>query len=341
MSFRFVPWTSSGLAALLCACSALPPSIKPAAKPEPVLADDHVLARSDRLLIYIAQPQDTYWSIAERFLGSSTRDWEIVEANRGLKLRPGNPVIVPLKTSNPYGVKIDQYQTVPILCYHRIGMTANKMTVSASNFAQQLDWLDANGFRVIRLQDLAAFMAGKQALPRQSVVITFDDGYESYYRYAYPLLKKHAFPATVFLYTDFVGASDALSWPQMREMVASGLIDIQPHSKTHAKLTERFRDETDAAYQARIGAEAKLPREQIERQLKLDVNYYAYPYGAANDTVLEALQQNKYQLGVTVTPGGNAFHAQPYMLHRSMVFGSHTIEEFKAKLQTSRPLSLP
>ena len=69
------------------------------------------------------------------------------------------------------------------------------------------------------------------------MVITIDDGYRSTYEVAFPVLKRHSFPATVFLYSDFVGAGDALTWAQMKEMTQSGLIDIQPHSKSHANLT--------------------------------------------------------------------------------------------------------
>ena len=60
----------------------------------------------------------------------------------------------------------------------------------------------------------------------------------------------------MYLYTDFVGASDALTWPQMKEMMASGLIEIQPHSKTHANLTLRLPGETDARYRERIRAKS-------------------------------------------------------------------------------------
>ena len=59
------------------------------------------------------------------------------------------------------------------------------------------------------------------------MVITIDDGYESTYRHAFPILKRHGFPATVFVYTDFLGGGDALTWPQLQEMSASGLIDVQ------------------------------------------------------------------------------------------------------------------
>ncbi|HEX3138892.1 MAG TPA: polysaccharide deacetylase family protein, partial [Rhizobacter sp.] len=236
---------------LLCGCTTTPPDAGAPAMP-PATSDEGVIARNERWLLYMPQSQDSNASIAARFLGSGQRDWEVADANGGAKPRAGYPVIVPMKPTNPSGVKRDRYQTIPILCYHRVGNSTSRMTVSSAAFAEQLEWLARNDYRVLRLQDVAAFVEGKQALPARSVVLTFDDGYESYYRYAYPLLKKHGFPATVFLYSDFVGASDALTWAQMQEMTATGLIDIQAHSKTHANLINRVRDESEAAYRQRL-----------------------------------------------------------------------------------------
>jgi hypothetical protein len=61
---------------------------------------------------------------------------------------------------------------------------------------------------------------------------------------------------------------------------------------------------------------------------------YAYPYGDVNETVVDFLSRKGVSLGFTVTPGGNAFFAYPYMLRRSMIFGNEDLESFKAKLQT-------
>jgi peptidoglycan/xylan/chitin deacetylase (PgdA/CDA1 family) len=263
------------------------------------------------------------------------------------KPEPGQPLVVPLKTFNPAGVTADSVQTVPILCYHRFGTSAatagwgGKMTVSPGNFAAQLDWLARNDYHVIRLAQLQAFLEGKQALPKRSVVITFDDGYESVFRHALPVLRKYNFPATLFVYTDFIGAGDALSWAQLQELSASGLVSVQAHSKTHRNLIERATGETDERYRQMLELEARAPREALERKLPGPVRHYAYPYGDANEAVLDVLGRQQYQLGVTVNPGGNAFFAQPLMLRRTMIYGDHDIEAFKARLQTSRPSAAP
>jgi peptidoglycan/xylan/chitin deacetylase (PgdA/CDA1 family) len=61
------------------------------------------------------------------------------------------------------------------------------------------------------------------------------------------VLKKYGLPATVFVYTDFLGGGDALTWAQMQEMLASGLVDVQSHSKSHRNLIERLPGETRSA----------------------------------------------------------------------------------------------
>ena len=225
---------------------------------------------------------------------------------------------------------------------HRFGTGASKMIVSPAQFEAQLEWLAKNRYQVLSLDELAAFLAGRQAVPQRSVVITIDDGYESVYRHAYPALKKYGFTATLFVYSDFVGARDALSWAQLQDMAQSRVIDIQAHSKTHRNLIERLAGESDSAYRQNIDTEVKQPRWALERQLATSgvrIRHFAFPFGDANEPVLQALQQHDYALGLTVNAGGNAHFADPLMLRRTMIYGDHSLEDFKSKLQLRRPAS--
>ena len=326
--------------------AAPPPAPLPegASQPWPQAAGD-VLGRSERLLIYLPRSGDQQEAIAQRFLGDASRHWQIAEANGTPRAEAGQPLIVPLQPLNPTGVRTGDLQTIPILCYHRFGpVNGSRMVVSPNSFAAQLDWLARNHYTVLRLSQLADFLEGRQPLPARSVVITIDDGYESVYRHAYPLLKKHRFPATLFVYTDFVGIGDGLDWAQLQEMAASGLVDIQAHSKTHRNLTERHPGETDERYRAAIETELRAPRELLEKRLsgaQVQVRQFAYPFGDANEVVLDTMARQRYQIGVTVNPGGNPFFAHPLMLRRTMIFGDTDLEGFKARLQTSRSLGAP
>jgi peptidoglycan/xylan/chitin deacetylase (PgdA/CDA1 family) len=309
-----------------------------------------VLARNEQMLIYRPVETDTLEGVAERFLGARNLAWTIAQANPpagtqaggATRLAAGVPLVVPLKPVNPMGVHPDRLQTVPILCYHRLGPGHSKMVVSAAKFEAQMTWLSQNGYQVVRLADMQDFLAGKRGLPDRAVVLTFDDGYESVYRLAFPVLKKLGMPATVFVYTDFLGGGDALTWSQLREMQASGLIDVQSHSKSHRNLIERRADESDERYRAAVDAEMRQPKELLERRLPpLQVRHLAYPFGDANALVADSAARHGFDLAVTVVPGGNAFYAQALMLRRSMIFGDMSLDTFKSKLQVEQALSLP
>ena len=305
-------------------------------------AAGQVIGRNERLLVYLPAANDTWDGIAERFLGQADLAWVLADANGTHKPEPGPPVVVPLRPLNAPGVHPDRLQLVPILCYHRLGGGNSKMVVSPSNFEAQMAWLARNGYRVVRLSDLAGFLAGEKPLPQRAVVVTFDDGYESVYRHAYPVLKKYGLPATAFVYTDFLGGGDALTWPQLQEMLASGLVDIQSHSKSHRNLIERRPGENDSVYRANIDAEMRVPRETLERRLPpLKVRHLAYPFGDANDIVMDSATRHGFELAATVVPGGNPFYAHPLLLRRTMIFGDMNLETFKSKLVVSRPLSSP
>jgi peptidoglycan/xylan/chitin deacetylase (PgdA/CDA1 family) len=316
-----------------------PPQRQPDAR-MPQLEDsgphNGVIARDDRFVVYLPGPEDTLGSLAREFLGSESLAWRIADFNGVSRAEPGTVLTIPLRPLNPVAVWPNGYQTVPILTYHRVGSRSNRLELTARQLAEQFEYLVREGYRVVRLSELADFIAGKTELPLRAVVLTFDDGYTSTYEHAYPLLKKYGFPATVFLYTNFIGARDALTWSQIREMAQSGLIDFQPHSRTHSNLIVRLTGETDHQYRERLDMEIRAPRDLIRRSLSSEVIYYAYPYGDANDHVLERLTQAQFRLGLTVNPGGNAFYAYPLMLRRTMVFGDRGLDGFKAALEVFR-----
>ena len=341
----------------LAGCGSAPPAAAPtgAAPAEPpgqpqdeapvapfANARGDILGRNDRLLIYRPRAGDLLPAIAKRFLGHAELAWTLAEANGLAAPQAGKPLLVPLVPINAIGVDADRYQTVPILCYHRFGPGVSKMIMPAANFAAQLEWLSKNDYRVVTLADVAQFLDGRKALPKRSVVITIDDGYESVYRHAFPLLKRYGFAATLFVYTDFVGVGDGLSWAQLQEMADSGLVDIQSHSKTHRNLIERTAQESEPRYRQNIDTEIRVPRELIEKRLPAArVAHIAYPFGDANELVLETAARHRFEIGVSVNPGGNGFFAQPLMLRRTMIFGDLDLEAFKAKLQVTKAFVAP
>ena len=325
---------AAGLAAVLIVQGCATPPPPPPAEPEAPRTESVVIGQDKDFAIVVVQRGQDLASLAQHYLGDAKKSWWIAEFNGIDRVQAGQEVVIPLRARNPYGVYAAGFQTVPILTYHRFGPNRSAMTVTAPAFEAQMEYLAQNGYQVIPVAQLARFLDGKEPLPRKTVAITIDDGYRATYQIAYPILKKYNFPATVYLYSDFVGAADALTWPQMQEMVRSGLIEIQPHSKSHANLTVRLPGESEAKYAERIRREVDAPIAVIKERLAASTFSFAYPYGDVNDTVVDLLGRQGVQYGVTVTAGGNGFFSHRYMLRRTMIYGTEDLEQFKAKLAT-------
>lgn len=280
---------------------------------------------------------ETLQSLAQRYLGDANKDWVIADANKIDHLVPHNEVLIPLVALNPLGVYPGGYQTVPILCYHRIAGGSDQLSVSQAAFEEQMAYLKDNNYRVIKLSELYSFIRGNSSLPKRSVVLTFDDGHSSIFTAAYPILKRHGFPATIFAYTDYIN-NGGVTWKQIDQMMASGLVDVQPHSKTHSNLAMRQENEDKLQYTQRIRDEIRIPTQQLSSRAGSAPYAFAYPYGDTTQDVIDELKQNEYKLGLTVQSGGNPFFAYTYMLQRTMILNRDDIEAFKAKLDTFHSL---
>ncbi len=299
------------------------------------LVDRRVVAQDQDFLVVTAGQGDDLATLAAAFLGDAGKGWVIGEFNGTSQVAAGQEVVIPLHPVNRAGIRGDGFVKVPILAYHDFsppGAGCNQVAVSADAFEAQLAYLKDRGYRVLTFAELAAFIDGRAPVPRKSVILTIDDGYRSAYEIAYPLLRKYGFPATIFVYSDFIGAPAALSWAQMKEMAASGLIDVQPHSKTHGDLTKVADGESDAAYRKRIAHEVRHASDAITRHLGLKVHTFSYPYGAENDTVVQIVADAGFRFAVTVTRGGNPSFAPPLVLRRSQIYCRDGLDAFAQRL---------
>lgn len=95
---------------------------------------------------------------------------------------------------------------IPILCYHSVDNFGTIISVPVEVFQEQMACLKHNNFRTLSLYDAIDIIAGNKRKPQKSVVITFDDGYESMYHNVFPVLNKYGFSATIFLTTQYIGS---------------------------------------------------------------------------------------------------------------------------------------
>jgi hypothetical protein len=120
-----------------------------------------MLARDDEFAIVVARADDTAESLAQLYLGDARKAWWIRKATAAPRSGPGQVVVIPLVPRNRVGVHADGFQVVPVLCYHRFGSRASKLTVTPAAFAAQMDYLARNGYHVLTLAQTRGFVAGR------------------------------------------------------------------------------------------------------------------------------------------------------------------------------------
>jgi peptidoglycan/xylan/chitin deacetylase (PgdA/CDA1 family) len=286
---------------------------------------------SEDFLVTFAKPGDTPESLAARFLGDPGKAWMIEDYNQTTTLTPGQEVVIPRRPWNLAGVEASGYQLVPILVYHNLGSEARgRLILAAKTFEEQMRYLKAQRYRVVSLRDFLEFNALKRQLPKRAVVLTFDDGYRSFLQYAHPLLKELGFTATLFVYTDYVGSRNAVSWEDLRGLQREGF-DVQLHSKTHEDM-RRKPGESEVDYDRRIRAELVQARILFERQLGQASRILAYPYGSHDEDVVKRLREQGYTAAFDVRRQANPAFTPILTAHRSQIYSEMSLEEFARNL---------
>lgn len=244
---------------------------------------------------------------------------QLFHFNTGKIINVSPPVA---EASNPFPPYYSD--KVVILNYHNLDDNETDATISPVHFREQIEMLTEKGYNFISLQQLGDFLAGKQEIAPNAVVITFDDGYQSVYKYAYPLLAEKGIPASIFVIVKNVGATSnqipKLTWDQMKEMQSQGMTFYSHSYNSHrlvqkqdgstgSELTspmylrDKKRNEDSFEYEARIKNDLLLSKTLLESEMNAEVDYLALPYGFKNDTVKQLAQEVGYHYLLTVDPG--------------------------------------
>jgi len=315
---------------ILAGCAAILPEQAP--DPSEPFEDEFIIVR--------ASQWDTIPYLAEIFLHDRSKDWMIRECNGVVQSEPGQGLAIPKKPFAFGGLSADGYQVVPVLSYHKFSKDrSDKLTITEAAFKAQMEYLRQNGYRVISAEQFVAFLDFKDQIPKKSVVITADDGWDSFYDIAFPILKEYGFPATLFVYTDFIGTNHAVSWEQLGIMAKQG-IDVQCKSKSHRNLAVLKKNESPNVYREEVEKEISVPTQLIEEKLGKKCSLFAYPYGESNSVVIEILKKYGYRAGFTLTGDVNPFFVNNYKINRYSIYGQHELDEFKNNLAVFREENL-
>jgi biofilm PGA synthesis lipoprotein PgaB len=228
------------------------------------------------------------------------------------------------------------------LCFHDVRREAaggDELAMTTDKFIALLTWLREHDYRPVSVDDLLAARKGEKDLPDKAVLLTFDDGYRSFYSEVFPLLKTFNYPAVLALVGRWMEAPAGglveygdrqvprehfLSWQQVRELSASGLVEIASHSldlhrglpanpqgNQEPALSARRYDpatgnyETEGSHLARLRADLLANADLIERRTGRRPRVMVWPFGKYNRPALEIAEEAGMSIAFGLDDGLN------------------------------------
>lgn len=234
---------------------------------------------------------------------------------------------------------------VPILTYHEISAkpqpTYLTFTVTPAQFDRQMQWLAENDYSTITLDHLLDHRAGRRALPKRPIVITFDDGCREAIEHAMATLPKYGFTAMFYLVTGVIGGATrwtktkrdfelpVVDWRTAQQLIASGF-SCGSHTVNHRRLAQVAMSECrEELFQSRA---------TLEDRLGQDIVHLSYPHGSFNAGVRQIAEEAGYRTAVTVEPGLSCETDDALALRRVRVSGDEKFRDFKLRVRTGKRL---
>lgn len=223
---------------------------------------------------------------------------------------------------------------ISILMYHQVGDFAPMQTHRSTychyrRFQRQMAFLKLFRYNVLSMDETLACLYGGRPVPPRAVVLTFDDGYENFYQYAWPVLRKYGFPSMVYLLSGMLGQPSQwfdedgrdtpplMSPDRILQLRALG-VDFGSHGISHAKLAE-----VDAQTVHREVAGSKA---QLEQLLGEEVRHFCYPFGSHDQTAVDAVRAAGYASAVTCLRAAATPAFDPLLLPRKAIsFGDNLL----------------
>lgn len=223
-----------------------------------------------------------------------------------------------------------------VMYHHVLGENSKLLgdyVISKSEFEADLAWLAANGYETVSASQIIDFVNGGAALPKKPVFITFDDGYESFYANAQPLLEKYqakALASVIGRYSALYSAPDIskhlnyshMSWEQIRELDANALVEIGNHSFNRHDATGRQAPrgakksggENAAQYAEKFAQDTEKLQDSLRENSGVTPKVYAYPFGFYSDTSEEILREMGFQMTLSCEEGNTKLTQDPSCL---------------------------
>lgn len=230
------------------------------------------------------------------------------------------------------GMQAQAADNAVILLYHHVAKnTPPSTSISPEQFARHMDYLKAN-YQVLPLEQVIEALQAKQPLPDNTVVITFDDGYNDILANAHPVLKAHQFPYTVFINPKVIGHQGGqLSWDEVKQMQSEG-VTFANHTQDHLHMLARDGQENQQAWLTRVWQNVTDAEDELLAQTGTSLKYLAYPFGEFNSSLQQRVRENGY-VGFGQQSGAISSYSDFTALPRFPAAGVYAnLETLKTKL---------
>lgn len=190
-----------------------------------------------------------------------------------------------------------------VIMYHSVGVEDGVANVSTEQFRKHVQWLDEQ-YELVDLPEIFARSDHKR------IVLTFDDGLQSFYTDVVPVLHRYKVPATVFLIGTIIDGTpeekqrimrerleadvEFMSRDQVDELIDDPYVTIGSHTMTHPRLSE-VESTSEVRSEIHDGTDA------VESKLGVSVDRFCYPY---NDAPPEAVEAARERHDICVGGGG-------------------------------------
>jgi peptidoglycan/xylan/chitin deacetylase (PgdA/CDA1 family) len=214
---------------------------------------------------------------------------------------------------------------VVILLYHRVGGRGGEIELPPTLFERQLATLVEHE-RVLTLEQAVGGDHGG------GVVVTVDDGYRDFHDTVLPLLVRYRVPAVLYLATGLVANGghgpadpDALTWSQLAEAVATGLVTVGAHTHGHTDLSH--------APEQRCHDEMARSKELVEDHLGVPCRHFAYPWAVGSKSADRVARRLFDTAALDAWRSNRAGTIDPWRLGRTPVLASDGLAFFRAKVK--------
>lgn len=230
-----------------------------------------------------------------------------------------------------------------ILFYHRVAKDRDELAVTPEAFAEQMDYLASEAYRVVDVLTAIDLLDSGKPLAR-TVALTFDDGFLDVAEHALPILSERGFRGTVFVSpavtdgrTSFSWYGEEqpplLNWDDIVELDRDGTLRFEAHSLTHPNLP--------ALEDAGAREEIAGARRELENRLGRVVQAFSYPSGLYGEREERFASEAGYRLAVSCEPGVNDRSTDRFALKRRQVDARDSLLDFRAKLGGGHDSSPP